>query len=138
VLQIFHYEEICVCKACPDHLFVAIGHHIQPAPIPVAHGNKIGQQRSCGVEHRKVTLVLFHHRDQHIRRELKVRGVKFSQQRSRCFHQLIHFIQQHLVNDRRAAHFSAQTINLRADRIPAFLRIQQNPLAAEITPVFIQ
>ncbi len=72
MLQIFLDEETRIGKARLDHLFITIGHHIQPATVPVAHCDEIRQQFAIGIEHREVTLMFFHHRDQHIRREFKV------------------------------------------------------------------
>ncbi len=93
LLEIFAYEVSRVRETRPDDMLVAFCDHVQSLPIPIAHGDKIGQQFPL-LLHREVALVLLHHRDQHIAGQLQVRGVKRAAQRPRGLYQISDFLQQ--------------------------------------------
>jgi hypothetical protein len=97
-------EKVGVGEAGADDLLVAVAHAIGVLLAAVAHDNKVGHQVAVAIDHGKVTLVLFHHRDQHGGGQLEVFLLKVAQQRGGLLDQICHFVQQLGVVGDRAAH----------------------------------
>jgi len=87
-------EELGIGKASADHVLVPLAHHIQVEVVAVAHRHKVGHQLAAVyVHHGEVTLVLLHHRDQHIPRQRQVLGLKATQEGQRELHKVRDLIQ---------------------------------------------
>ena len=124
-------------------MLVAVHHDVQPAVIPVAHGDKIGKQGfqvggRTGAQNREIALVLFHHRNEHLVRQLEVRGVERAAQGGGRFDQVGHLGQQAGVVGDGAVHLRSQPGNLLLDAAAAFAFIQQDALFAEKIEIFVR
>jgi len=138
LFQVIAHKEGCVGEARPDHVLVAVHHHIQPFFIPIAHGDKVGQQvvRVGGICHREITLVLFHHRNQHLTRQLEIFLAKCAAQSRGRFHQVRHFGEQCRVIEDRPAHSGGQRLHLIQDDCLAPGLVQQDTLGCQGGKIF--
>ena len=88
---------------------------------PLRTAIKYGSSSPVRFDHREVTLVFLHNRDQNLGRKFQRFGVKFTQQSSRTFHQVVDFIQQVLIHFGFATHRDGQFGNLFRDDGPCVL-----------------
>ena len=75
-LDIPAVEKGGVGEARVDNVFVAGADDVQVLTVAITHGDEIGQQRAVRALHGEVALVLSHHRNQHLWRQLQVALLK--------------------------------------------------------------
>ena len=128
VLKILFNEEISVGEPGSDDLRVPVCHGIQMLFITVAHPHEIRQQAAIRFTDGEIALVLFHHRNQHLRRQAQKIGVEFPQEGARCFHQVSDFFEDRLRKNRLTTRLSHHFLHLPLDRLPPGLRIKDDTL----------
>src|SRR5271157_6177568 len=105
--------------------------------VAVAYGDKIGQQVSVICLDREISLVFFHHRHQHFRRQSQVTFFELAAQGGWRFYQLSDLIQQSRIEFRLSIYLSYQTLNLGNNRLVAFLLIQKDTFARQYPEIEI-
>ena len=90
-------EKSRIVEARPQHPLVAMPDQSLGIAVGIQHRQEMRQQLAAGIFHRKIFLMVAHHRDQHFFRQGQKFLVEISQNDRRPLRQIDHGIQQSLV-----------------------------------------
>ncbi len=90
----------------------------------------VRRQRPFVSHHREVTLMLFHHRDEHISGQRQVFLLKNAAHGGGLLHQVGHFIAEGRVFGDSSAHFSGQSVDLPLDASPTLVHIHDDRIGS--------
>ncbi len=136
-LLIFLEEEAGVGQAGFQHPLVAVADDVDVVLAAVADGDEHRQQAAVGGEHGEIALMLAHRRDDRLGRQGEVHVLEPPAQRGRIFHEEDDFLQQVLVDDRRAPLLDGQFLHLLADDSAAEILVDHHVVVGHLHEIVL-
>ncbi len=129
VLAVRGPEEGRVAQPRAHHALVAGDHLRGVRALDVRHGDEPWHQPPVRVAHREVALVILHGRDRYFGRQLQELSIEATGKRHGPLDQRRHFVEQRILDDRRAVEAGRDGGYALADGLAALIDVDHDPAA---------
>ena len=126
LLSVFIKEELSIAQTSTQYALITVSNDIQMLLAAITHGDEFVQQRAVLSQHREVTLVLTHRRNNAFLRQSQELILKIAAQSSRPFNKIVNLFQQVLIDFCMAAFSNAHISNLLTNQLTASVLVNHN------------